>query len=128
MENMISVAGEIGMVVSTKGGWTKVAFADGSTKSVRNSAIAEAPLVTVEQPVAVRLCDCGCGETVAKRSAFRQGHDQRLKGILLRCFDAGDDDSGHQLVSRGWRSQAELEARRAEATAKAEAKAAKAAK
>lgn len=67
----------------------------------------------------VRLCECGCGETVAKRSAFRQGHDQRLKGILLRRVDNGDADAAAELVDRRWRTTGEVTARLAKAARKA---------
>lgn len=32
------------------------------------------------------FCKCGCGETVKLKSHFRQGHDARVKGMLLRDF------------------------------------------
>lgn len=36
------------------------------------------------------LCNCGCGEaTVGAKALFRPGHDQRLKGRLVRAHRAG---------------------------------------
>jgi hypothetical protein len=42
----------------------------------------------VEIVIADGTCACGCGESVTR--TFRQGHDQRLKGILGRAHRAGD--------------------------------------
>ena len=35
-------------------------------------------------------CGDGCGEPVAKGRRFRQGHDAKLKSVLLRAHRAGD--------------------------------------
>lgn len=35
-----------------------------------------------------RLCRCGCGHAVAPKRNFRQGHDAKLKGILVRAHNA----------------------------------------
>jgi hypothetical protein len=37
---------------------------------------------TEKPAVQIRKCSCQCGENVAPRSTFRQGHDQRLVGWL----------------------------------------------
>lgn len=42
----------------------------------------------VEITIAEGTCACGCGEPVMR--TFKQGHDQRLKGILERAHRAGD--------------------------------------
>lgn len=43
----------------------------------------------------VRLCQCGCGGSndsiAAEKSDFLQGHDARLKGILIRAFVTGTE-------------------------------------
>ncbi len=66
---------------------------------------------STEQP-AVRLCECGCNEpVVGKKAKFVIGHDGRHKGNLLRRYDQGDEVAGAELVERGWRSQADLDAR-----------------
>lgn len=51
-----------------------------------------------------RFCACGCGETVGKRSFWRQGHDARAKGWLQRvssgrCFE-GERELVVALLSR----------------------------
>jgi hypothetical protein len=50
-----------------------------------------------------RLCGCGCKEKVASsKRTFKQGHDQRLVGILTRAALRGDDvavQSGGVLIS-----------------------------
>lgn len=35
-------------------------------------------------------CACGCLEGVGKGKKFKAGHDQRLKGLLLRSAANGD--------------------------------------
>jgi len=80
-----------------------------------------------------RECGCGCG-AMTKGGAFVIGHDMKLKSRLLAAFDAGDDAAGAELVERGWRTEADLAARKldgpaARTAASAEArKAAKVAK
>ena len=70
----------------------------------------------VEITIADGMCACGCGELVTR--TFRQGHDQRLKGILGRAHRAGDPvrvvangqrttTSAHELLeARGWQMPA----------------------
>lgn len=60
----------------------------------------------------VMQCLCGCGEDVNPGRLFRSGHDQRLRGKLLRRFDEGDEEAGKQLVAMDWYSREELEDRR----------------
>lgn len=59
-------------------------------------------------------CQCGCRQEVMKGRAFRQGHDARLKGILIRAYlnnvevtilDGGGALSGSAegfIRERGW--------------------------
>ena len=77
---------------------------------------------TTKDAVELKRCACGCGVVV--KNQFAQGHDSRLKSRLLRAFDAGSEDAGEDLVTRGWRTAAELAERRARTEAKAEQKAA----
>jgi hypothetical protein len=79
----------------------------------------ERPAEETAEETTTRRCECGCGETVAKRSSFRQGHDQRLKGTLLRLVDACDANAAAELVDRGWRTSGEVTARLAKAVRKA---------
>lgn len=78
-------------------------------------------------------CGCGCG-AMTKGGAFVIGHDMKRKSALLTAFDAGDEAAGAELVERGWRTEADLAARKldgpaARTAASAEArKAAKVAK
>lgn len=55
-------------------------------------------------------CLCGCGQEV--NNEYKQGHDARHKGMLLRAFDSGTAEAGEQLVKRGWYSKNELRQRR----------------
>lgn len=75
------------------------------------------------EQVELHKCACGCGLEVKPKSTYRMGHDAKLKGELLRQLDAGSEEAGVRLMSLGWKSNDELEARRDKAEAKAEAKA-----
>jgi len=77
------------------------------------------PTVTADE----RRCLCGCQQPVAPKRMYRAGHDMVVKSRLLRQFDAGDTEAGADLVARGWKTQEQLDTRKA----KAEARAAKAA-
>jgi len=74
-----------------------------------------APVVdTVEETKgrkAARECGCGCGQ-MTKGGEWAMGHDMKLKSRLLIAFDAGDEAAGVELVERGWRSEADLAARK----------------
>lgn len=41
-----------------------------------------------------KSCCCGCGEIVAPKRLFRQGHDARYAGQLIKDFEAGRDIAG----------------------------------
>lgn len=58
-----------------------------------------------------RECECSCGQ-MSKGGRFIAGHDMKLKSALLVAFDAGDEAAGAELVERGWRTEADLAARR----------------
>jgi hypothetical protein len=47
-------------------------------------------------------CACGCGEIVKPGSRFRQGHDARLKGQLLRDAKRGLPIAITKLRAYGW--------------------------
>lgn len=47
-------------------------------------------------------CGCGCGELVKPGSRFRQGHDARLKGDLLRAARAMKPFAITKLRAYGW--------------------------
>lgn len=79
------------------------------------------PTQTATTPA--KLCECGCGQRVTR--SFRPGHDQLLKGVLLRAFGGGDESAAAELLRRGWRTQAELDARKAANEERAEARAAR---
>lgn len=40
--------------------------------------------IRIERPAGT--CFCGCGQSTNEDSRFRQGHDQRYRGILLHAF------------------------------------------
>lgn len=106
-----------GVVESTKSGWVTVLLPTGELLKARAGSVAEAP---AEEPIAEQTrCECGCGEATAKRRVFRQGHDQRHKGNLLRLAVAGSDAALAELVQRSWRTEADVLGRRADAEAKA---------
>jgi hypothetical protein len=99
--------------------------ADGLTQEQVNY---ENPEVVIGE-TAPAMCQCGCGQVLAKKSSFRQGHDQRHRGNLLRRLERGDVDAGEELVRRNWCSRSEAtvrlnkqtrkEARKAEGAAQA---------
>ena len=91
---------------------TDVAKRNGTT----NGTVEQEQTVETPEP---RLCECGCGETVkGKKARFVVGHDAKLKGRLLAAFDAGDESAGATLVANGWKSEADLAARRENAATK----------
>lgn len=70
--------------------------------------VADRPIVSgTDSATDLRFCRCGCGAVVNKgKSAFRQGHDQRLLGVLTRAHLAGEqirivNADGHEL-GRVW--------------------------
>lgn len=134
----------VGTIVSINGSWTKVQLEDGTVKAFRNGQVEVAPEPVVEPEVArpnfkvarpqgrnsrVRTrqpestepmpeCRCGCGMEVLKRNrSYRQGHDQRHRGILLRELAATDDvEQSEGIIAelqRHWDySRAELQEKR----------------
>jgi peptide subunit release factor 1 (eRF1) len=90
-----------------------------SKQSTKVEDVIEATEVTMVAPVAVKRCGCGCLAPVNPKSTYLPGHDARFKGSLLRKFDEGDEAAGAILVDKGWKSEAELEARRTKAEEKA---------
>ena len=58
-----------------------------------------------------RECECQCG-AMTGGGRFVVGHDMKRKSALLVAFDAGDDAAGAELISRGWRTEESLDARR----------------
>lgn len=85
-----------------------------------------APVVEGTQPAVeeqeFKRCACGCGQIVNKKRSFAQGHDAKHRSNLLKFWDAGQGAMAEELVERGWSTWNELEARRAKAEAKADAK------
>lgn len=76
---MIEQARDAGIEVEERGGgWFVVAGTKVRGLEDLEAAIEDA----LAGPDEVRFCLCGCGEQVSRR--FRQGHDARLKGVLLR--------------------------------------------
>jgi hypothetical protein len=67
------------------------------------------------------LCHCGCGYETLKGRIYLQGHDQRHKGILIkRATVYGDETAAEELIRKGWRDRAFIQARRTEEVAKQE--------
>lgn len=58
-----------------------------------------------------RECACGC-RSMTKGGEWVIGHDMKRKSSLLAAFDAGDEAAGAELVERGWRTEADLVARK----------------
>jgi hypothetical protein len=48
-------------------------------------------------PATTKLCLCGCGEQV--RSAFRQGHDARWAGELIRAARDGESTAARAIAT-----------------------------
>lgn len=72
-----------------------------------------------------RICQCGCGEEVAKGRIYLQGHDQRHKGMLIRAAISGNDEAMKTLIQKGWRERDYILERRTKELAKHERKLAK---
>jgi hypothetical protein len=71
-----------------------------------------------------RSCGCGCGAVLtSKKARFVVGHDARYKGALLRAYDAGGEDAGRTLVANGWKTEADLAARKEKGIASGASKA-----
>ena len=52
--------------------------------------VTDDPTGTPPQPAA--MCWCGCGAEVRQGRRWRQGHDARAKGVILRSVRAGKTD------------------------------------
>lgn len=74
---------------------------------------------TKTEPEAKR-CECGCGAAVTRR--FKPGHDQKLRGALVRAAKAGDAKAIAALREHGWPVPASKQAAEAKARGKAAAK------
>lgn len=87
------------------------------TEVVQTEAIQPEVVVKKDSAEVVRLCACGCGEAItAKRSIYRQGHDQRHKGLLLTAVDKeANAEAGAFLVAKGWKTPEEVAIRLAKA-------------
>jgi hypothetical protein len=81
------------------------------TRTRKNRPAGEVETQAGEQEQQALLCQCGCGNTTKNR--FAMGHDARHKGNLLARSDAGDQAAGAELISLGWRTQEQLDARTA---------------
>lgn len=85
---LLEQAEDSGIEVEERGGgWFVVA----GTKVRGLDALEEAIETAIDGPDEPNLCLCGCGEQVSRR--FRQGHDARLKGVLLRVA-RGEEEPG----------------------------------
>lgn len=63
----------------------------------------------VSQPVsASTACQCGCGLSVKEGRSYKQGHDQRHKGNLIRRAKAGSTAAGELLIKKGWKTPSEI--------------------
>lgn len=70
--------------------------------------------VTETKEDTLRGCACGCGQMVLREDrTYRQGHDQRHKGNLLRDWTrSGNESAANTLVRLGWYGRTELHERR----------------
>ena len=73
---------------------------------------AEVDVMPLHIPEPLPKCACGCGLSVLRRkSTYRQGHDARHKGILIRRVrEMADVEAAQLLVAKVWRTQTEAEA------------------
>ena len=69
-------------------------------------ASAEVEVMRLHTPEPLPPCGCGCGlEVLKKTRSYRQGHDARHKGILIRRVrDMADAEAAQLLVAKGWRT------------------------
>lgn len=58
------------------------------------------PKGNATSPSTGRLCQCGCGQPVARR--FKPGHDARLKSRLVKDARSGSEAARKQLEEFGW--------------------------
>ncbi len=84
-------------------------------EAVKKTAETDIPTTTADE----RRCLCGCQQPVAPKRMYRAGHDMVVKSRLLKQFDAGDTEAGADLVARGWKTQEQLDNRKAKADVKA---------
>lgn len=65
-----------------------MATQNSKTRRARKPAQAEftGPVLTVEDGT----CGDGCGQTVNKGRSFKQGHDAKLRSILVKALKAGE--------------------------------------
>lgn len=47
-------------------------------------------------------CECGCKGVVNPGRRFKQGHDAKLKSILLKAIAKGDTKAKRMLSALGW--------------------------
>lgn len=92
------------------------AYPDEVEEQVEEVEVVEA----VEVPAVKQLNECACGCGAMVKGEFKQGHDQRLKGQLMRAAIAGDDEAIEKLIARGWRTMEQILAAAAKATPRRE--------
>ena len=71
------------------------AYPDEVEEQVEEVEVVEA----VEVPAVKQLNECACGCGAMVKGEFKQGHDQRLKGQLMRAAIAGDDEAIEKLIT-----------------------------
>lgn len=76
------------------------------------AASAEVDVMPLHTPEPLPPCGCGCGQSVLrKKSTYRQGHDARHRGILIRRVrEIADAEAAQLLIAKGWRTQTEADA------------------
>jgi hypothetical protein len=145
---LVKNTGIVGTLVAVNGGWSKVQDENGEIHTARNGQVEAAvveeveendPDVIVEFVDGMRIerarteddlpaCLCGCGlQVLRKGRTFRQGHDQRYRGQIIRQMMASDDEAealeAIRELQRHWvYSTEEMLDRWAEAKEKREAK------
>lgn len=67
--------------------------AEAKAKAANNEASETEPK---QEPKAVKLCGCGCGEQVAR--SFKPGHDARLHGQVVRALKVETDEAKRAIL------------------------------
>ncbi len=87
----------------------------GSTALTGDEAATPAKGRTPKHSKVERECECGCGALTTNH--FKPGHDQKLRGQLLKAARQGEAEARAELLRRGWATDESIDAQSAKASA-----------